>query len=186
MSLLTAPRLRATSHPRVLVIESVETRRSALGDWLRGSGRYDVSLARDLESARAHVYYMGGRVDLVVTDCRLPGRDGGELIAELLEQMPDLRVLYLNCDDTAVADGEEHIRMPFSEEEFLGRVEELVGRPVDVRRPEPIERELIEPESIEPESIEPASRASEFPMSWALVTLLLVMTLGLIILWPTG
>jgi CheY-like chemotaxis protein len=70
-----------------------------------------------------------GRVDLVLTDVRMPGTDGAQLGRILAERWPRLRVLYMSGQPSEILDGFDLptsnvplLEKPFSREELLTRI----------------------------------------------------------------
>jgi DNA-binding NtrC family response regulator len=93
MSITTRPPSRA----RVLVVEDETYVRQSLLDILRARG-YDVAAAASVAEALSLL----GRspVDVVLTDLRMPGADGRELVARLRESSPELPVVVLTGHGT--------------------------------------------------------------------------------------
>jgi len=90
------------SSPHILLVDDDYHLASSLGQWLIELG-YDVDVANDLSQARHH---LGGRpFDLIITDLRLGGEDGFDLIRYATKQHPDTAVLVMTgyaTPDTAV------------------------------------------------------------------------------------
>jgi CheY-like chemotaxis protein len=57
---------------------------------------YSVWEARDGEEALDVAEAEGNRIQLLLTDLRMPGMDGYELARELTRRRPDIRVLYMS------------------------------------------------------------------------------------------
>jgi two-component system response regulator HydG len=106
----------------ILVVDDEETNRVALGRLLRGEG-YTVDLAASADEALARIAQKAP--DVLITDLRMPGMDGLELLERARELYPDLIVLLV----TAYADAETGVRaMQAGAEDYLTkplRVEEL-------------------------------------------------------------
>lgn len=86
---------------RILVVEDEEKLGRVLEIQLHGAG-YDVDRALSVEAALS----LTGGADLVITDLRLPGQDGLDLLALLREQKPGLPVIVMTAFgtvETAVA-----------------------------------------------------------------------------------
>ena len=65
-------------------------------EWTLEDAGYDVIRASDGEAALASLQE-GGRIDLLVTDIRMPGRyDGWTLAEKVRDQMPDVPVVYMS------------------------------------------------------------------------------------------
>jgi len=69
---------------RILIVDDLENMRALLRDIL--AGQHDVSLAGDGAAARAELE--SGTVDLVMTDVRMPGLDGFELVRFVKDRWP--------------------------------------------------------------------------------------------------
>ncbi len=88
---------------RVLVVEDDADVRALLVEGLGRSG-YDVTSAQDAFKALAKLEDC--RPDLILTDLRLPGMDGLDLIEKVRDRDPDLPIVVLTCSqdvETAVA-----------------------------------------------------------------------------------
>jgi len=84
----TRPRPRE----RVLVVEDESYVRDSLGELLRSRG-YDVDCEGTADAALALL--SRAPVDLVLTDLRLPGADGLQLVRKIRQSFPDLPVIVL-------------------------------------------------------------------------------------------
>lgn len=84
------------SQPVVLVVEDEPHARRALGELLGEVGTYQVRLAANakeaLELADAH----RTQLRLLITDLQLPGMSGEELAAQLREEHPQLKVIFMS------------------------------------------------------------------------------------------
>jgi DNA-binding NtrC family response regulator len=100
-----------TRRPRVVVVDDDESARVSLATLLRQEG-FDVVLAEDGPAALARV--QEAPTDILVTDLRMPGMDGLELLRRAREVLPDLAVVVMTAStevDTAVRamkEGAEH------------------------------------------------------------------------------
>ncbi len=115
---------------RILVIDDEATIRSAIHKTLQMAG-YEVDEASDGEAGVEH--YRNKPADLVITDIRMPKKDGLEVIEELLSDYPDTKIIAI----TAYA--EESIRKaeelgaartflkPISMKGMLETVKEVLG-----------------------------------------------------------
>ena len=75
-----------------------------------------------------------GRIDLLITDVVMPGANGAELAARVLEARPDIRVLFMSgyTEDAIVHhgvldEGVAFIAKPFAPEAFLEKVRETIN-----------------------------------------------------------
>jgi DNA-binding response OmpR family regulator len=78
---------------KILVVDDAEAIRHLLEDFLTAEG-FEVKTAQDGEEALG--VYQRFQPDVVMTDIRMPKRDGFELVAELRRKDPKARVMYLS------------------------------------------------------------------------------------------
>jgi two-component system, NtrC family, response regulator HydG len=111
------------ARPRVVVADDEASARSGLGTLLRDEG-FDVILAEDGPTALARV--QESAPDILVTDLRMPGMDGIELLRRAREANPDLIVVLM----TAFAEVETAVRaMQEGAEHYLTKplqIDELI------------------------------------------------------------
>jgi two-component system NtrC family response regulator/two-component system response regulator HydG len=114
---------------RILVVDDEETARKSLGQILSDDG-YEVSLAADGEEALRLVAQESP--DVVLTDLRMPGMDGHELLNRVRQGYPDVSVVIMTAHGTirsavqALQEGaEDYLTKPIDVEEMeylLGRI----------------------------------------------------------------
>jgi DNA-binding NtrC family response regulator len=111
------------ARPRVVVADDEASARSGLGTLLRDEG-FDVILTEDGSAALAQV--QESAPDILVTDLRMPGMDGIELLRRAREADPELIVVLM----TAFAEVETAVRaMQEGAEHYLTKplqIDELV------------------------------------------------------------
>jgi two-component system, NtrC family, response regulator HydG len=114
---------KAKARPRIVVADDEASARSGLGTLLRDEG-FDVTLAEDGSTALARV--QESAPDVLVTDLRMPGMDGIELLRKAREVDPELVVVLM----TAFAEVETAVRaMQEGAEHYLTKplqIDELV------------------------------------------------------------
>jgi two-component system, cell cycle sensor histidine kinase and response regulator CckA len=126
----SAPAL-ASSH--VLVVEDDPLVRAVIVRELAAQG-YRVAEAPDGEAALERIAETRDPFDIIVTDLAMPRMDGRELAARVGVVRPGLPVLFMSGHPDegtrrAKAEGEEpYLQKPFTAEELLGRVAEMLGR----------------------------------------------------------
>jgi PAS domain S-box-containing protein len=117
----------------VLVVEDDPLVRAVLARELVAQG-YRVSEAPDGQAALERIAESGEPFDVIITDLAMPRMDGRELAARVGAVRPDLPVLFMSGhpDETtrrALADADlSYLQKPFTAEELLGRVAEILGR----------------------------------------------------------
>ena len=116
---------------RVMVVDDHPIMRSGLRDTLEASGRFDVvGLAGDGEEAVRTVEDL--KPEVIVMDVMMPGKDGIDACREIMELLPDTRVMMLTASSEedavieAVAAGATGYLQKYS------RPEELVEAVLDV------------------------------------------------------
>lgn len=116
--------------PRLLLVDDEPDLRWLLAGCLRDRG-YEVVEAESGEEALASIDET--RPDAVVSDVRMPGISGVELLVQVLEQDPKLPVVLMSAlDDVATAVGAmklgayDYLAKPFDNDELLRVVERAV------------------------------------------------------------
>src|SRR4051794_1694897 len=79
--------------PRVLVVDDEDTIRKLLRSRLERENQ-DVHVAANAEEALATLS-KGAEFSVMVTDLKMPGKDGFELMAQAKKQFPHLRVIVI-------------------------------------------------------------------------------------------
>jgi PAS domain S-box-containing protein len=116
----------------VLVAEDEDGVRELLRKVLSEYG-YTVLAARHGRDALMLAGERSGRIDLLVTDIVMPEMSGRELAETLLDQSPDLKVLYISgyTDDEVLQRGVRGrevslVRKPFASEDLVRRVRAIL------------------------------------------------------------
>jgi len=120
--------------PDILVIDDDYTIRLALRKRLEMSG-YTVSEAMDGNEGIAA--YRKHPSDLVILDIMMPGKDGLEVIQELMLDYPDIKIITISGADsigminllslTKTLGALRAIPKPIDQEQLLGVIHELLG-----------------------------------------------------------
>jgi CheY-like chemotaxis protein len=122
------PRIEAT----VLLVEDDPSVRTVLARHLEQAG-CTVIAAGGGEEALAQLQAVG-TVDLVVSDIRMPGMQGSDLVAALRATRPDLPVLMMSgyADESALAspvlEGIPVLEKPFDAPQLIRAVRDRLGR----------------------------------------------------------
>jgi len=133
----SAPAARAEA-PRgsetVLVVEDDAAVRSLTARILERGG-YEVLTAQDGAEALYLSDAEQGPIQLLLTDVVMPGQSGRQVAASLLEQRPEMKVLFMSgYTDNAIVhhgvleEGTAFIQKPFTPEELARRVREVLDR----------------------------------------------------------
>jgi two-component system, NtrC family, response regulator AtoC len=123
--------------PRVLVVDDEPNLRKVLGVMLQQAG-HEVVTEADGESGLARVKSSPrGTFDVVISDLRMPGMDGMQLLRALVEEDPGLPVIILTAHgsvDTAVeavkAGAFDFLEKPFDR----AQIDKILGKAISTRR----------------------------------------------------
>jgi putative nucleotidyltransferase with HDIG domain len=117
---------------RILIVDDEAPIRALLGEHLQQVG-YQITLAAN--GATALEILGAGEFDLMLTDVRMPGMNGLELLAEVVRKHPGVGVLMLTaCEDLTLAVNAmrigalDYILKPFRLSEITLSVEEALNR----------------------------------------------------------
>jgi len=90
------PEMASKGRIRVMVVDDHPIMRKGIGDVLEASGRFDVvGLAGDGEEAVEAAKEL--KPDVIVMDVIMPGKDGIDACREVMELLPDTRVMMLTA-----------------------------------------------------------------------------------------
>jgi len=119
--------------PRLLVVDDEANMRTVLQGLLQREG-YQVELAPDGKSALEQLEKSGGNVHAVLTDLRMPGIDGMQLLAEIVKRYPGRPVVMLTAHgtvDTAVeamkVGAFDFVTKPFNSDELRAVMRKAVN-----------------------------------------------------------
>jgi PAS domain S-box-containing protein len=125
-----APRARASE--TVLVVEDSDDLREIVDRILTQSG-YQVMVAAGGPEALEMSRKFAGRIDLLLTDVVMPHMQGNELAPKLVQERPDLRVLFMSgfaqpalSTNGKLLPGVTLLDKPFNEATLLARVQEVL------------------------------------------------------------
>jgi len=126
---------------RILVVDDNQELAWAIEMLLEDEG-YEVKLAKD--SLDGYQSYLQFRPDLVLTDIRMPGETGLELMEHIRTHNPMVRTIYMSgdlCNYLAPIEEEKqrypvsYLEKPFSKVELMGLVSRLTACPtLSIRR----------------------------------------------------
>jgi len=115
---------------RILIVEDEEALCLLYAEELSAEG-YEVVTARDAEQALDIV--RRERFDLIVTDIRMPGRDGVELITQIMGLRKDVPIVINTAyqsyrDDFMTWAADAYVIKSSSLDELKARIRELLAR----------------------------------------------------------
>jgi CheY-like chemotaxis protein len=126
--------LAAGEAETILVVEDDPDLRSYLAEVLRGLD-YRVMMTSDGQTALQLLKKKEFTVDLLLTDIIMPGMNGRQLAEQALQQIPDLKVLYMTgYSRNAVVhhgrldEGVDLLQKPISQAELAHRVRVILDR----------------------------------------------------------
>ncbi len=118
----------------ILVVEDDPDLRSYLGEILRGLD-YRVILVSDAAAALEVLAKNERPIDLLLTDIIMPGQNGRQLAQRALDQLPDLKVLYMTgysrnavVHQGRLDEGVDLLQKPISQAELAHRVRVILDR----------------------------------------------------------
>ena len=122
------------SRKTILVVDDEPEIRKLVGAMVQRHG-YNVLTADSGDHAMTLLKNHNGPVDLLLTDVVAPGMSGPMLADKLIEQQPDLRVLFMTgYPDTHVVQsyvvdrGHALLHKPFTAEQLGRKVAEVLGK----------------------------------------------------------
>src|SRR5438128_4881828 len=124
-----------STHGRIVVIDDEVNAAAALETLLREDG-YEVARAHDARSGLALLEETDA--DVVLTDLRMPGMDGLELLAKIKEIRPQTMVLLMTAYGT-VKTAVKAMKMG---------AEDYLGKPIDVEELEVVLQKVLEKKSL--------------------------------------
>jgi DNA-binding NtrC family response regulator len=132
---------------KILVAEDAADMRELMLELLEDAG-YDVIAAADGREAMAHVERADEMIDLVITDVRMPGLKGDELLAAVRERRAEAPVIVITAFGTVEqavemvkAGAFQYLTKPFETADLLRAVEEALGRSAPQREQARLRRE---------------------------------------------
>jgi CheY-like chemotaxis protein len=127
--LSAARRILIENQPTILFAEDSEALRYAVGRSLEVHGFRVLAAANGAEALRRSREH-AGRIDLLLTDYRMPQLDGTELADVLIKERPGVPVLFVSATDTdeflKTHPGVILMRKPFELEALVCRINELL------------------------------------------------------------
>jgi CheY-like chemotaxis protein len=124
---------------RVLFVDDDDFVRSCVGRYMQRLGVDVIQVSTGAEALDA---LRGGAFDAMVTDLKLPGMDGGEIVASLLAECPAVRdrVLVasgdLNSDRArrVLALGCRGVQKPFDVPKLVRMITDMHGARIELRQ----------------------------------------------------
>ena len=117
----------------ILLVEDEESVRQLVRDTLSAKG-YRVLEAESGEGGMAAAEHHEAKIDLVITDVVMPGMGGRELVRQLTQIRPAIKILYLSgyteeaiISDGSIESGTAFLQKPFSLQNLSRKVRELLG-----------------------------------------------------------
>jgi CheY-like chemotaxis protein len=129
-----------TAGKTVLLVDDETGVRTNIRECLQQLG-YHVYEADCGEAALETCRQQQGKIDVVLTDLVMPGMSGHELGAELAQQYPEVRILFMSgyTEDNAarraiLTRGSSFLQKPFSVADLSGAVQRLLESPSELAR----------------------------------------------------
>ncbi|HEX5475044.1 MAG TPA: response regulator [Vicinamibacterales bacterium] len=112
----------------ILLVEDEPAVRQLFAQALTRAG-YRVYEARNGQEAMKLFDQVGGGMDLLLTDMRMPYMGGAELAHRLRERRSGLKLLCISGYPGTPAEATDFLAKPFSREDLLKKVREVLDRP---------------------------------------------------------
>ncbi len=110
----------------ILVADDEDSIRRLLAMVLTTAGHEVLSARNGLEEVALFQSYQD-RIDLVVTDLRMPVMDGHEAISRILERRPNTRIICITgYTDRDIPPGVTKLDKPFLPTDLISKVEEAL------------------------------------------------------------
>mgnify|MGYP006280329983 CR=1 FL=1 len=121
---------------KVLVVDDDDSFRELLTDMLTANDYLPLAVASAEEALKQLEY---GEVDAVITDIKMPGMDGVELLKQVKQSNPDMPVIlitgYLSAPDATTEDAatsaDGFLQKPFRIENIIDLLKDLTVSPVN-------------------------------------------------------
>ncbi len=133
---------------KILIVEDDPDLRDLLQDDLEDAG-YNVSVAIDGRAALAHLERNQELVDLMITDVRMPGVGGDQILAAMREKRPESPVIVITAFgsveqavEMVKAGAFQYLTKPFDSEELLKTVETALAESAPQREQARLRREI--------------------------------------------
>jgi len=117
----------------ILLVEDEESVRQLVRDTLVAKG-YQVIEGENGEAGVIAATRHKGRINLVITDVVMPGMGGREMVKQLGQSRPDMKVLYLSgytedaiISDRSIENGTAFLQKPFTLQNLSRKVREVLG-----------------------------------------------------------
>lgn len=131
---------------KILLVEDDQNLGTVLTDFLNVK-KYDVKLARDGEAGFSE--YNSGKFDLLILDVMMPKLDGFNLAKRIRENDKDTPIIFLTAKSMTEdrieglkIGADDYLTKPFSTEELLLRINNVLKRSAQKFSPEDNEREF--------------------------------------------
>lgn len=135
---------------RILIAEDDADLRDLLQDDLEDFG-YETVVAIDGRAAMAHIEREHERIDLLITDARMPGMTGDELLAAMRTQRSEAPVIVITAFgsveqavEMVKAGAFQYLTKPFDTDDLLRTVSEALEQSAPQREQARLRRELPE------------------------------------------
>jgi len=135
---------------RILIAEDDADLRDLLQDDLEDAG-YETVVAIDGRAAMAHIERERERIDLLITDMRMPGLTGNELLAAMRTQRSEAPVVVITAFgsveqavEMVKAGAFQYLTKPFDTDDLLRAVTEALEQSAPQREQARLRRELPE------------------------------------------
>jgi DNA-binding NtrC family response regulator len=117
----------------ILLVEDEEMVRALMCEVLEREGYQVLSCCHPQEGIEVSLRH-GGHIDLLLTDVVMPGMNGRDMANEILQSLPELRVVFMSgyTEHVLTHEGEvdqkfEYLQKPFTLQTLMRKLERVLG-----------------------------------------------------------
>ena len=117
----------------ILLVEDEEMVRTLMREVLEREGYQVLSCSHAQDGIKVSKQH-GGQIDLLLTDVVMPGMNGRDMASQILETLPELRVVFMSgyTEHVLIREGEadphfEYLQKPFTLRTLLRKLERVLG-----------------------------------------------------------
>jgi CheY-like chemotaxis protein len=117
----------------ILLVEDEEMVRTLMCEVLEREGYQVLSCSHPREGIEVSLRH-SGQIDLLLTDVVMPGMNGRDMANQILQSLPELRVVFMSgyTEHVLTREGEvdqklEYLQKPFTLQTLMRKLEQVLG-----------------------------------------------------------